>query len=214
MHLRTFTVLAVISGLALAALIGVAGARVGDTPDRKPPLVRVSALKKPFHPTMHHRRELVELRRQVARAPRASIAFTASVPSARPVDLPGGLGDAWISQAGDGAVCTFIPDPLGGYGSSCASQADLRSGGAVTVLGGAGELNDRAIAVMVVPDGGQDPVVTEPNGSQQHPDVEGIGATVVPESSRVSIGSVSIEVPSFNPHCSTNPNEDFRKCGL
>lgn len=203
-----------LSGLVLAAAIGVAGARVGKTKSAQLPPVRVSVLERAFHPTRRHKHELVELRRQVAKAPRASIAATSSVPDARPVELPSGLGDAWIVSASDGAICTFIPDPLGGYGYSCASQADLRAGGAVTVLGGAGVLNDQAVAVIIVPDGGQDPVVTEPNGDQEHPDVEGIGATVVPESSRVTVGAVSLEVPAFDPHCSSSPNDEFRKCGL
>ncbi|MBJ7353792.1 MAG: hypothetical protein JHC98_03120 [Thermoleophilaceae bacterium] len=214
MNTRTFTLLLVACGTLLVSAIGVAGARVGKDRPAAPPPARVSVLKQPFQPTRRQRRELLKLRRQVAKSPHASIASTASVPDARPIELPEGLGDAWVSMADDGAVCTFIPDPLGGYGSSCATQEDLRTGGAVTVLGGAGQLNNKAIAVIVVPDGGQDPVVTEPDGRQEHPQVDGIGATVVPERSRVSVGAVSLEIPEFDPHCSTSPNEDFRRCGL
>lgn len=211
---RTFSLALVAGASLLAVILAAAGARVGELRPEPLPLVKVSALERPFTPTARHRRELSQLRRQISKSPMASIAATASVPDARPVALPEGLGDAWISLANDGAICTFIPDPLGGYGSSCSTQTDLRAGGAVTVLGGAGQLNNEAIAVMVVPDGGQDPVVTEPDGSQDLPPVDGIGATVVQESSRVTIGGVSIEIPEFDPRCSLSPNEDFRRCGL
>lgn len=214
MKVRTYTMLMVISAFAIAGVIGVAGARTGGSRLGGQPPVRVAALKSPFHPTIRQRRELTRLRRQMGTAPRASIASTAIVSDARPVVLPNGLGDAWVTLAADGAVCTFIPDPLGGYGASCASQADLRTGGAVTVLGGAGSLDNRAIAVIVVPVGGQAPVVTEPDGTQNHPPVDGIGAIVVPERSRITIGAVSIEVPVLDSHCSSSPNGDFRRCGL
>jgi hypothetical protein len=213
MRLKTYIALSVAGAIALVAVIGVAGARTGGSVVT-PPKIKIAALDRPFNPTNRQRKELYTLRRQISRSPSASIASTASVPDSRPIPLPQGLGDAWVSQAGDGSVCTFIPDPLGGYGASCTTQADLRFGGAITVLGGAGALNDEAIAVMVVPDGGSVPVVTQPNGDQERRPLDGIGATVVPESSRVTVGGVSLEIPVFNPHCASSANGEFRQCGL
>lgn len=157
--------------------------------------VRVSSLTEPFNPTEAQRDDLRRLRARIQEAPSASIAASVEIPDARPVPLPEGLGYAWVAGAPGGGVCTFIPDPIGGYGSSCASEADLREGGSITVLGGAGELNDRAVAVLVVPDGGATPVVTSPNGTQKPEPVPGVGAVLVPEASRLSIGAVSLVVP-------------------
>lgn len=176
-----------------AFLINTAGAQLGTRTEGP---VRVSSLTEPFDPTETQRQELKRLRAQLQQAPTASIASSVEIPDARPVPLPDGLGIAWVASAPDGGVCTFIPDPIGGYGSSCASQADLRAGGSITVLGGAGELNDRAVAVMIVPDGGPTPVVTAPDGTERLQPVPGVGATVVPEESTLRIGSVSLRVPA------------------
>jgi hypothetical protein len=214
MKVRTTMGLIAFGTVLLAAAIGVAAARSHAPRNEPRPPVRVSALERRVHLSRSERRELGRLHLHVARSARASIAATADVPSARPVDLPDGLGRAWVSPAADGAICTFIPDPLGGYGSSCASQDDLRTGGAVTVLGGAGPLNNEAVAVMIVPDGGQAPVVTEPDGSQVTQSVDGLGATVVPEKSVVTIGAVNLEVPTFDPRCGAGPARESRQCGL
>src|SRR4051812_25489033 len=104
----TIAALLVVSAILPAAVMNAAGARDGGSIPVPPP-VKVSALQKPFHPTRRQRRQLAKLRRQVAGAPYASIASTASVTSARPVPLPDGLDDAWVSAASGGAICTFIP---------------------------------------------------------------------------------------------------------
>lgn len=191
---RNFSIFVTIAcAVAIGAFwINTAGAGVESK--REAP-VRVSSLTEPFSPTSAQRYELRRLRQQLRRANAASIASTIEIPNARPVPLPNDLGTAWVASAPDGGVCTFIPDPLGGFGSSCATQADLRSGGAITVLGGAGELNDQAVAVLVVPDGGPTPVVTSPDGTQRAEPVPGVGATLVPEESRLRICGVSLRVP-------------------
>jgi hypothetical protein len=176
-----------------AFLINTAGAELGAKTEGP---VRVSSLTEPFNPTETQRKDLERLRGQLGQAPTTSIAASVEIPDARPVPLPDGLGTAWVASAPDGGVCTFIPDPIGGYGSSCASQADLRAGGSITVLGGAGELNDQAVAVLVVPDGGPTPVVTAPDGTETLEPVPGVGATLIPEESRLRIGGVSLRVPS------------------
>jgi hypothetical protein len=175
-----------------AFLINTAGAELGARTEGP---VRVSSLTEPFNPTETQRQELTRLRGQLLQAPTTSIAASVEIPDARPVPLPGRLGIAWVASSPDGGVCTFIPDPIGGYGSSCASQEDLRAGGSITVLGGAGELNDQAVAVLIVPDGGPTPVVTAPDGTERLEPVPGVGATLVPEESRLQIGGVSLRVP-------------------
>ena len=127
------------------------------------------------------------------------------------MELPGDLADAWVAPAEDGAICTYIPDPVGGYGASCATQEDLMAGGAITVLGGTGELRDQAVVVVVVPDGGDAPVVTDPSGTEETPAIEGIGATVVSEESSVSVGDVSLTIPAFEPVCEAAVDAEFRR---
>lgn len=191
---RNFSIcVAIACGIAIGAfLISTADAGLKAKGSER---VRVSSLTEPFSPTSAERHELRQLRKQLRRADGASVASSVEIPDARPVPLPDGFGTAWVASAPAGGVCTFIPDPLGGFGSSCASQADLRAGGSITVLGGAGALNGQAVAVLVVPDGGPTPVVTSPDGEQATEPVPGVGAVLVPEDSRLRIGGVSLVVP-------------------
>lgn len=191
---RNFSICVTIAcAIAIGAFwINTAGAGSGTGRDEP---VRVSSLTEPFEPTTAQRRDLRKLRSQLRRAHTASMATSVAIPDARPVALPEGLGTAWVASAPDGGVCTFIPDPLGGFGSSCATQADLRAGGSITVLGGAGELSDQAIAVLVVPDGGPTPVVTSPNGKEKDEPVPGVGAVMVSAESNLRIGDVNLDVP-------------------
>jgi hypothetical protein len=213
MNPRNFLILILVAAFSVVAIIGAATAQTATSSRQKHrPPVTVSALQGSFHPTRRQKRELRRLRAQIRKSPSATIASTADVDEARPVALPDDLGDAWVSMGDDGAVCTFIPDPLGGYGSSCATQEDLRVGGSITVLGGAGQLSGEAVAVLVVPDGGQTPVVIEPDGTEESHPTDGIGAALVSEESSVAIGAVQVTIPNFTPRCQTTVIEGHQIC--
>lgn len=215
MRSRNLLALVAVGIAALAAAFGTAGAdSLNTSQTHRHANVSVSALARDFHPTRKQRRELRHLRRQIRKSPATLMASTASTEDARPVELPEDLGDAWVTTGEDGAICTFIPDPLGGYGSSCATQEDLLAGGAITVLGGAGELSGEAVAVLVVPDGGDTPVVTDPDGSQQARPTDGIGAELVPEESSIEIGGIRINVPEFDPVCQPAAGAAHQVCKL
>jgi hypothetical protein len=214
MKFRNLIALAAVVGFSLVILLGVAAAHTVVTPQKRPARAStVSALSQPIHLSRSQRRELKKLRAQIARSASTAMAATADSVDAHPVALPNDLGDAWVTSAAGGAVCTFIPDPIGGYGSSCASQADLQNGGAITVLGGAGELEGEAIAVMVVTDGSQAPVIVKPDGSKTVAPVDGIGAQVLPQESNITIGDVSIDVPQFDPACGPATGGAHTECG-
>ncbi|MGK2877411.1 MAG: hypothetical protein ACSLFF_02355 [Solirubrobacterales bacterium] len=203
---------AALTTLTAVLFIGVISSSAKPVKPQKP--ATVSALSASFTPTTKQRRALRRLSRQVKKSPRASIASTTTIEGARPVDLPGDLKDAWVAPAEEGSICTYIPDPTGGYGASCATQEDLQAGGAITALGGAGELRNEAVAVVVVPDDGAPPVITEPDGHQATFDIHGIGATILPEDSRLTVGGVSLVVPDNDPSCTTPDDELFGRCTL
>lgn len=187
--------------LAGLAIVAASGARSGrsDQPSISVRPPKISALESPAHLTRRQRRDLVRLRRHLRRTPGRAIAASADPVAAHPVDLPEGLGDAWVTKADDGAVCTFIPDPLGGYASSCATTEDLQHGGAITALGGAGTLDGEAVAVLVVVDGAGTPVITSPDGQQSYAQIDGLGATLLEEESSIEIGNTSMTVPAYDP---------------
>jgi hypothetical protein len=212
MKLRNILILAAVSAFSLVAIIGAATAQTVEPRLKHQRPVTVSALKQSFHPTRRQKRELRRLRTQIRKSPSTTIASTAAAEDAHPVALPEDLGDAWVTLADDGAVCTFIPDPLGGYGSSCATQSDLQAGGAITVLGGAGQLRDEAVAVLVVPDGGQTPVVTDPNGSTEEQPTDGLGAALVAEESSIAVGGVEVTIPDFAPRCESAVHDSHSVC--
>lgn len=216
-------VLASLSTVAIVlGVIGVAGAAApkSSVASREHhSSAKTSVLGTRFAPTKKQARQLRRISRLVKAAPKASIAATADVSSSRPVALPTGRGDAWITPASDGSVCTFISDPLGGYGSSCASQADLLAGGAITVVGGSptapnpGEL----VAVIVIPDGGAAPTVQSPSGETDALMVSSnTASTVVASGSQIVAGKVVLTLPKVSvPKCdSPQPGESFRRCAL
>jgi hypothetical protein len=201
MKFKPFAIAAVVAGCVVFNILdGAFGEEVHESPKQTQRSVRVSALRVHAKLTLHQRREWRRLRRAMSRAPRSGLAATADVADPHPVPLPADLGDAWVTEAANGSVCTFIPDPTGGYGSSCATQADLAAGGAITLLGGAGQLDGQAVAVMVVPDGGPTPIVTSPDGEQYAAPLDGLGATLVSDQANVRIGTLSITVPPTPPN--------------
>lgn len=201
---KTIRALVAVSGAA-ALLLGVVWAASATpsqdgvtTSAKRHQTVRVSAFKKKFTPTRAQRAQRRGIRRQVKRSPRTSIASTAMISRSRPAPISGWAASAWIAPAADGSVCTFIPDPLDGWGASCATASEVAAGSAMTLLGGApsGPLANAAIVAVVVPDGGQSPIVEQPNGSVVALDVSSnVAAAVVSPGALVRSGRAAITVP-------------------
>lgn len=185
----------VLAGGALEAAIanpGIGGAQ------RQPATAKVSLLKSKFKPTRAERKKLRTIGRLVKRSPRGSLVARARVTSARPVRRTAGLGDAWITPSADGSVCAFIPDPLGGYASSCATQDDLRGGGLITAVGAGPGSNsgDEAYVVVVIPDGSPNPTVLETDGRQfEIPIDANAGAATVGLGAAIRAGNKRLNIP-------------------
>lgn len=160
--------------------------------------VVISAFRKPFKPTRAQRKQRRAIARQVKRSPRRSIAATANVRRARAVAVEGYGASVWILPGDDGSVCTFIPDPVDGWGAGCATAEELAAGHAMTMLGGAPgtPLGDSAIVAVVVPDGYEEPTVRRPDGSLSVlTATSNVAAAVVPPGALVRSGRASMTVP-------------------
>lgn len=151
-----------------------------------------------FTPTKAQAAQLSDLASAFAKSPDGSIALTAQAGGARPVQLPSGYPNAWIVPATDG-VCVAIPDPLGGYGTSCSSQADLAAnGGFVTMLGGAAgtDLAGRYLTVVVAPDTVASASV-ESGGVKRSLALRGDAAsTIVDTGDAVTVGAAEMQAPA------------------
>jgi hypothetical protein len=198
---------AVVAAVAIVAVVtvwsasaeqtpaGAAGAEASATGKQK---AVVSAFRKPFKPTRAQRAQRRKVARMVKRSPRSSIAATADARRARAVAVAGYAASVWILPAEDGSVCTFIPDPLDGWGAGCATAEELASGHAMTMLGGAPgtPLGDSAIVAVVVPDGYEEPTVRRPDGSLSVlTATSNVAAAVVQPGVLVRSGRASITVP-------------------
>lgn len=210
----------VVTGVACSLLMAVGiSAKALPSKDVQQPKagVQISALVAGRHLTARQRSELRRLRHAISRSAPASIASTASAEISVPLKLPEGLGDAWVTQAASGSVCTFIPDPDDGFGSSCATEDDLRSGGSITLLGGAGRLARQAIVVTVTPDGAPPAVLKQPDGSTRVLSASNLGVALADAGSTISAGRQSIRIPDIRPRCTSQKAgvaERFNRCTL
>lgn len=177
---------------------------------------KVSMLKSKFNPTRSERKKLRMIARLVKRSPRSSLIARARIASARPVRRTAGLGDAWITPSEDGSVCVFIPDPLGGYASSCATADELRHGGLITAIGaGPGRSGGAADVVVVVPDGSPNPTVLEADGQlSEIPINSNAGAATVGLGAVIRAGSKRLNIPwTEEPVCDPiEPGASSRVC--
>lgn len=162
----------------------------------------VSAFRRPFKPNSAQRSQRRAIKRMIKRSPRASIAYKADVRRSRSVPVDGYAASVWIAPSEDGSVCTFIPDPVDGWGAGCATAEEVAAGQAMTLLGGAPGtvLADSAIVAIVVPDGAASPSVRRPDGGVSTLRVDqNVAAAVVPPGALVRSGRASISVPDQQP---------------
>src|SRR4051812_30790818 len=105
--------------LLVFASVGIASATSAGHRAGKKHAMRISAFHRPFHATRAQRAQRAEIRREFRHAPSDSAVASTVYDTARTVTIPGTGTDVWIAPDDNGGVCTFIDDPLGGYGSAC-----------------------------------------------------------------------------------------------
>jgi hypothetical protein len=116
--------------------------------------------------------------------------------AARPVPIAGTQWQVWIAPSGN-EVCTYIPDPVNGWGGSCSSLASVEAGDAYTILGGgsAAALGENVIVAVIVADGQEAPRIVDPNGANSPIAVHSnVAAALVPASSSLKLGTQSINL--------------------
>lgn len=153
---RRLLTAALVTGLATAGAVGVVGqATAGDAPGPSP----ASPTAVPPAPIATIQPDQAKTLRVFRRPRTASDALpAAAVPAAstarygrnprlsRAIDTPTGTG--WVVP-GDNVLCLIVPDPIDGYGTSCAPTAVVEREGLTVGLVGA----DSSTAVTLVPDG-------------------------------------------------------------
>jgi len=178
---------------------------------------RISVFHHPFHPTRAQRAQRAEIRREFRHTPPDSAVASAAYDSARTVTIPGTDTDVWIAPDENGGACTFIADPLGGYGSSCATANAIANGQAATMLivGDGTSLAGKALVALVAPDGAAAPLVRSANGTTRELPIDGNLATGLLEPGDViESNSNDIVVPKPRHHECAPPaaGEAFRRC--
>jgi hypothetical protein len=214
---RSITALGLGVLLAVAA-VGIANATSGQHGANKHAHpMRISALHRPFHPTRIQRAQLRELRREFRPAPRNSAVASTVYDAARTVTIPGTTTDVWIAPDENGGVCTFIDDPLGGYGSACHTADVIASGRAVTMVlvGDDSELSGKALVAMVEPDGAVPPTVRTKDGTTRELPIQANVATaVVDPGETISANGNDTVVPQPHHYACAPPqgDEQFKRC--
>ncbi len=124
-----------------------------------------AALRRAARLTARQRHELRMLRRQFRHhGLRASFA-RADYAAARRAPMSGSSDDAWVAPSGD-RVCVYLPDPVDGFGTTCASLADAQAGRGVGILTPQANSSDQHIRVAIlVPDGGTAPHLITTDGT-------------------------------------------------
>jgi len=127
-----------------------------------------------------------------------SPAATADFALAQPVAVAGSSADAWIAPSGSD-VCTYLKDPVDGYGTACSTIEEVRAGGDTLTLAG-GAPNSPVILAAVIQDGGRAPEVIHGDGSVTALAVQSnVAAAVLPTTDTVRIAGRSIDLARFEP---------------
>jgi hypothetical protein len=138
-----------------------------------------------------------ELKRLLASAAADGLAAgDADFSLARAAPIAGSSANVWIAPAGNG-VCTYLPDPVDGYGAGCATISEVREGNAVSVL--LGDLPNGAVMfAAVVADGGPEPRVIHRDGSVSSLVVRSnVAAGLLQPSDKVQTGGAAVDLARF-----------------
>lgn len=167
--------------------------------------------------TRRQRGQRARLARAFRGAPLRLAVARAEFPNAVPVPIDGGSDSVWVAPTAAGGVCTFIPDPIDGYGSSCATVEEINAGLAVTMLGGgtSGTLASSAITAVIVPDGRAGPTLSGPGIATRTLRVASNVATAVARSGDTvtSEGKAIVVPPPAGTNCAlAAPGDTFRRC--
>ena len=115
--------------------------------------------------------------------------------SARPAPISGRSGRVWIAPSGNN-VCTYIPDPVNGWGGGCYPVGTVEAGEAYSILGGpSGSLGNDVIVAVVIADGRPAPEVVAPDGtSTPLAVISNVAAALVPADDSLKVGTKTIDL--------------------
>ncbi|MGH2902356.1 MAG: hypothetical protein ACRDK7_01995 [Solirubrobacteraceae bacterium] len=113
--------------------------------------------------------------------------------SATPAPIVGASSEAWIAPSNEG-VCTYIPDPVDGWGGTCATLSTVEDGEAFSILGGPNDnMGSNALVAVVVADGAQAPTVVTASGVTTSLAVHNnVAAALLPTTDTLQAGARSI----------------------
>lgn len=120
---------------------------------------------------------------------------SADFADAHPAPISGTASSAWIAPSG-GDVCTYIPDPVNGWGGGCYPLSIVEAGEAWSILGGgSSDMGSNVIVAVVVADGKPAPQVVAPDGTATTLSVSGnVAAALVPSDDTLKVGVKTINL--------------------
>jgi hypothetical protein len=124
---------------------------------------------------------------------------SADLELARVAPIAGTQADAWIAPAGNG-ICTYLPDPVDGYGAGCSTLTEIEAGTAYAVL--FGDLpKEEVMFAAVVPDGAAAPSVQLADGSVETLGVHSnVAAAILPSTATVELTGTTVSLARFTKH--------------
>jgi hypothetical protein len=179
----------------------------------------LAVFRKSFHPSARQLRERAEIAREFHHAGSNATIASADLADSRAVPINGGTDFVWLAPSADGGVCTFIPDPEGGYGAACTTMGIVNAGHAMSSLGGSstGPLAHQAIVAIVEPDGAGAPTVRSLDGhTSELPITSNVATGYVPLGATVVSGKNVIVVPAATtPKCAVpDSGAAFKRCSV
>ena len=184
------------AAVAVTAVLGVAGSSAVAGDEAAPPVAAptspAATSPAPIGAVQADQAETLKVLRRPLRASDAippSVAAAAASPAkfgrnpdlARAIPTPTGTG--WVVP-GDDTVCVVVPDPVDGYGTTCAPTDTVAATGLTLTMAG----DDATKAVTVVPDDAE-VVATQPDGERQElqPNASGVVAVDDAEAAKVTV---------------------------
>jgi hypothetical protein len=123
----------------------------------------------------------------------------ADLGEAKPAPIAGSSQTAWIAPEGEN-ICAFVPNPAtGGYGASCYSPEQIKTGKAIVFIAHAnGGPNSTVTYVQILANGASGPSVTTASGSTSQVAVQSnVAAAILPASDTISTGLGDVNLSSF-----------------
>jgi hypothetical protein len=115
---------------------------------------------------------------------------------AKAVPVQGSSQPAWLVPSG-GQVCIVLKDPVDGFGATCQTLSAIKAGrGVLTLTPQKGSADTTALVAVIVPDGGEAPLLETAEGATRLAARDNVAASVASTSDKIRTAAGSLSLRS------------------